>query len=203
MQTMVPREEPRTPPATQRSTLLRALLGTWQRMLATLVRKVAQTLKVAVALLTGRADDAAATPTACVIVGCAALGLGVTVWTCLETASGKPWLSAGASALIGSAWVLARLFVMRIAARGTTASPSSVSRAWAAGALPWIAAGVFPLRPVTWMFGFALALRMLLHSDVERRNAWSTVGIGFGFEVVGLAVTWLARNAMVAAFLLN
>jgi len=130
--------------------------------------------------------------------GAAALALGVAlsflVPEALTTPVVRRFLAAGWTA----AWALARLYIMRTAARGGLASRGSViDDAWGPALLPYAFAVVDPLPFVALAVSGLLTLKGLEALGAERREARRVVVIAFGAQAAAETLAWLARGGLV------
>jgi hypothetical protein len=134
--------------------------------------------------------------------GAAAVAVGVLLSFAVPGALGTPLVRRFLSAGWMAAWALARLFIMRTAARGTLArDPAPIDDAWGPALLPFGLAVLDPLPLAALAVSALLTLRGFEGLGVERREARRVVVIAFGGQVAAEVVAWLARGGFV--FLLS
>ncbi|MDO8915194.1 MAG: hypothetical protein Q7W16_03845 [Coriobacteriia bacterium] len=134
--------------------------------------------------------------------GAVALTAGVVLSFAVPGALGTPLVRRFLAAGWMAAWALARLFIMRTAARGALArTPSSIDDAWGPALLPFAVAVIDPLPLLALAASALLTLRGFEGLGVEAREARRVVFIAFGGQVAAEIVAWLARGGLV--FLLS
>jgi hypothetical protein len=134
--------------------------------------------------------------------GAVALAVGVVLSFAVPGALGTPLVRRFLSAGWMAAWALARLFIMRTAAKGALArDPARIDDAWGPALLPFALAVIDPLPLLALAASALLTLWGFQGLGVERREARRVVVIAFGGQVAAEVVAWLARGGLV--FLLS
>lgn len=135
------------------------------------------------------------------LAGSSALLVGAVGAVALST-PGASRTAAITAAVMSSVWGAARLLLMRLAARGSSAPDvPALQRAWALGSLVWVI-GVTPeLRVLAWGLSGALTWVALDRSGASRPHTWRCVGIAWGGQAAVVAGSWLLRNALMAVLL--
>jgi hypothetical protein len=130
--------------------------------------------------------------------GGGALALGVAISFAIPPAIGTPLLQRFIAAGWVATWALARLFVMRLTARGALGRDlTRVNDAWGPALLPFALAVVDPLPLIALGVSAFLTLRGLAGMGVDRREARRVVAIAFGGQLAAEVVAWLARGGLV------
>lgn len=211
MAAMVPREAPPTSPPNKAAGLLLRLLATWRGLLASIVARMRGFMRSGMPAVGTLSRETASDLAEMLRSGAPrqlrqgpalVAGLFATIAGAVGTRLLDPGRSLGQSialAIVGVAWVVARLAVMRLAHRpGSSIPDAAVTVAWAAGALPQLIAVTPVLRTAAWALGLTLTIRTLLAAGGSRRDALRLAAWGYGIEIVGFFAVALGRSADVA-----
>jgi hypothetical protein len=130
--------------------------------------------------------------------GAVALAVGVLLSFAVPGVVGTTLVRRFLSAGWMAAWALARLFIMRTAAKGSLARvPAPIDDVWGPALLPFAIAVVDPLPFVALAFSALLTLRGFDGLGVERRESRRVVAIAFGGQLAAEVAAWLARGGFV------
>ncbi len=136
-----------------------------------------------------------------VVLGDAALALGVGVGIALAPPGPARYLAAWAGAQ-SVLWAVVRWLLMRYTGRGAAEDRSMLLGASSLGLIAYAVAVTPELRAVAWAASAALTWFALVRLGDGRSEARRTVAIAWGAQALVVAVSWIARNG-VLAFLIS
>jgi|GEM_PF-3202099 len=113
--------------------------------------------------------------------------------------------TAVSGAVVWAAWLLVRLFVLRIVSRPRSrAEESGVLAAWGVGLLPFaVAVGYVTSVAAGWLLSLLLTWSVMRRSSIAEHRARQAVLVALGMEVAALVGLALVRNAQVLRVLVG
>lgn len=131
--------------------------------------------------------------------GAAALAIGAALAFAVSSAVGEPLVRRFLALGWTAAWALARLLIMRLAARpASTAETRRVDDAWGPALLPYLAAVTFPLDLAALALSAYLTYRGMSALGTSRAQAGRAVAWAFGGQLVAEVIAWAGRAGLIA-----